>query len=69
MTGRIRVPDDTAGNLIHSSHSPVWASVRVADYTSKWIVSRWRTQRPNRNLASSARAVPIGTYRFSLHMW
>jgi hypothetical protein len=22
MTGRIRVPDDTAGNLIHSSHCP-----------------------------------------------
>jgi hypothetical protein len=35
MTGRIRVPDDTAGNRIQSSHSLVWASVRVGDYTSK----------------------------------
>src|SRR5664280_2556417 len=36
MTGRIRVPDDTAENLIHSPDSPVWASVRVGDYTAMW---------------------------------
>jgi hypothetical protein len=37
MTGRIRVPDDTAGNLIYGSHGLVWASVRVGDYSLKWI--------------------------------
>ncbi len=37
MTARIRVPDDTAENLIHSPHSAVWASLRVADYSLRWI--------------------------------
>src|SRR5271167_1994172 len=27
--------------------------VRDADYTSKWIASRWRTQRPNRRRSDS----------------
>ena len=39
MTGRIRIPDNTAGNLIHSSHSPAWASVRVGDFSSKWLTT------------------------------
>jgi len=38
MTGHIRVPDDTAGNLIHGSHSLVWASVRVADNTDIGLI-------------------------------
>src|SRR5271157_4110400 len=55
MLGRFRFPDDTTGNRIHSSHSPVWASIRVGDNPSNWIT--WATNRP-KSLHPLQRAAP-----------
>ena len=42
---------DTALRLVGTNLTA--ALRRHADYTSKWIVSRWRTQRPNRRRSDS----------------